>query len=130
MTDTPATAAADAAGPAGDARASTGGPRGWAEPVATSFAEQAYRHHAVVLVQIDPSYASLAAIARGSYDSYLRSYADSVRHFGHAVIIGFGHEMNAPWYSWGCPHIRPATFVAAWRHIVRLFHAQGADNVT
>ena len=103
---------------------------GWAEPFATSFAEQAYRHHAVVLVQIDPSYASVAAIASGSYDSYLRSYADSVRHFGHPVIIGFGHEMNAPWYSWGYPHVRPATFVAAWRHIVRLFRSQGADNAT
>jgi mannan endo-1,4-beta-mannosidase len=213
MTDTPATTAGDAAGPAGDAPSSTGGPRrrayavlavaavialaalaltasrlagsspghrssaafmqaggssrpasylgvyeatsprsyarvadfgrmagrepnvagyfsGWAEPFATSFAEQAYRHHAAVLVQIDPSYASVAAIGNGSYDSYLRAYAGSVRHFGHAVIIGFGHEMNAPWYSWGYPHIRPTTFVAAWRHIVRLFRAQGADNVT
>jgi Glycosyl hydrolase family 26 len=103
---------------------------GWAEPFATSFAEQAYRQHAAVLVQIDPSYASVAAIAHGDYDSYLRSYADSVRHFGHAVIIGFGHEMNAPWYSWGYPHVRPATFVAAWRHVVRLFRGQGADNAT
>jgi glycosyl hydrolase family 26 len=102
---------------------------GWAEPFATSFAEQAYRHHADVLVQLDPSYASVAAIASGSYDNYLRSYADSVRHFGHAVIIGFGHEMNAPWYPWGYPHVRPTTFVAAWRHLVRLFRGQGADNV-
>ena len=101
-----------------------------AEPFATSFAEQAYRHHAAVLVQIDPSYASVAAIANGSYDSYLRWYAGSVRHFGHAVIIGFGHEMNAPWYSWGHPHVRPGTFVAAGRHIVRLFRSQGADNAT
>jgi beta-mannanase len=81
-------------------------------------------------VQIDPSYASVAAIAAGSYDGYLRSYADSVRDFGDPVIIGFGHEMNAPWYSWGYPQVRPATFVAAWRHIVRLFRGQGADNVT
>ena len=103
---------------------------GWAEPFATEFAEQAYRHHAAVLVQIDPSYASVTAIAAGSYDSYLRSYADSVRDFGHQVIIGFGHEMNAPWYSWGYPHVQPATFVAAWRHIVRLFRGQGVDNAT
>ena len=80
--------------------------------------------------RLDPSYASVAAIAHGNYDNYLRSYADSVRHFGHAVIIGFGHEMNAPWYSWGYPHVRPATFVAAWQHIVRLFRDQGADNAT
>ena len=69
-------------------------------------------------------------IAAGVYDGYLRSYADSVRDFGHPVIIGFGHEMNAPWYSWGYGHVPPATFVAAWRHVVTLFRGQGADNVT
>ena len=57
----------------------------------------------------------------GAYDTYLRSYADSVRDFGHAVIIGFGHEMNAPWYSWGY-RARPAADVrrrlAAHRHAV------------
>ena len=50
--------------------------------------------------------------------------------FGHAVVIGFGHEMNGPWYSWGYGHVPPPTFVAAWRHIVTLFRAEGADNVT
>jgi hypothetical protein len=46
------------------------------------------------------------------------------------VVIGFGHEMNAPWYSWGYKHTQAATFVAAWRHLVTLFRKQGADNVT
>ena len=50
--------------------------------------------------------------------------------FGHAVVIGFGHEMNASWYSWGYGHVPPATFIAAWRHIVTLFRSEGADNVT
>src|SRR5450755_996059 len=35
---------------------------GWAEPFATSFAEQVRSHGAVALVQIDPSYASIPAI--------------------------------------------------------------------
>jgi mannan endo-1,4-beta-mannosidase len=38
--------------------------------------------------------------------------------------------MNASWYSWGYGHVPPATFVAAWRHIVKVFHHEGADNVT
>ena len=38
--------------------------------------------------------------------------------------------MNATWYSWGYGHVPPRVFVAAWRHIVTLFRAQGADNVT
>ena len=103
---------------------------GWREPFQTSFAQTVSQHGAVTILQWDPSLASLAVIAAGGDDGYLRSFADSVRDFGHAVVIGFGHEMNAPWYSWGYQHTSPATFVAAWRHIVTLFGDQGADNVT
>ena len=96
-----------------------------------AFAEQAHAHGAIPFVQIDPTVALVSQIAgRRSYDIYLRTYADSVRDFGHAVVIGFGHEMNAPRYPWGYGHVRPAVFIAAWRHIVTVFHAQGADNVT
>jgi hypothetical protein len=103
---------------------------GWAESFATQFAEQIHAHGASPFVQIDPTLASVAGIAAGDYDGYLRSYADSVRDYGHPVVIGFGHEMNGPWYSWGYGHVSPPTFIAAWRHIVTLFRGQGADNVT
>jgi mannan endo-1,4-beta-mannosidase len=103
---------------------------GWAEPFQASYARTLHAHKVIPFVQIDPTLASVAGIAAGDYDSYLRAYADSVRDFGHAVVIGFGHEMNAPWYSWGYGHTPPATFVAAWRHMVDLFRRQGADNVT
>jgi hypothetical protein len=103
---------------------------GWLEPFNTSFAEMIRKHGVTPFVQIDPTDASISAVADGTYDEYLSSYAQSVRNFRTAVIIGFGHEMNAPWYSWGYRHVSPATFVAAWRHIVTLFREQGADNVT
>jgi hypothetical protein len=103
---------------------------GWTQPFERSFAERVRSHRAVTIVQIDPTHASIHAIAAGAYDGYLRSYADSVRDFGHPVIIGFGHEMNAPWYSWGYGNVPASTFVAAWRHIVTLFRRQHADNVT
>jgi hypothetical protein len=105
---------------------------GWAEQFPSSFAQKLHNHHQIPYVQIDPTYASVSKIAAGVYDPYLQTYADSVRDFGHAVVIGFGHEMNARWYSWGYKHkdVPPATFVAAWRHIVTLFRNEGADNVT
>lgn len=103
---------------------------GWRESFQKSFAETVRRHGAAPIVQWDPTSASVSVIAAGGYDSYLRSFADSVRHFGHPVVIGFGHEMNAYWYSWGYGHLPPSTFIAAWRHIVTLFRRQGADNVT
>jgi mannan endo-1,4-beta-mannosidase len=103
---------------------------GWKEPFQARFAETVHAHGAVTVVQIDPTYASIPKIAAGGYDGYLRSYANSVRRFGQPVVIGFGHEMNAPWYSWGYGPTTPSTFVAAWRHIVTLFRNQGAGNVT
>ena len=103
---------------------------GWGEPFQTSFADTVRGHGAATILQWDPTYASVSRIAAGGYDGYLRSYADSVRDFGQPVVIGFGHEMNAPWYSWGYGNLPPSAFVAAWRHIVTLFRGQGADNVT
>jgi len=103
---------------------------GWAQPFATSFARAIYVHGVRPFVQIDPTDASISGIASGVYDGYLRLYADNVREFGHAVVIGFGHEMNAPTQQWGYGHVSPTTFVAAWRHIVELFRDEGAENVT
>jgi mannan endo-1,4-beta-mannosidase len=103
---------------------------GWNVPFPMSFADSMHSHGVIPLVQIDPSIASVAEIADGGYDRYLRQYAYAVRNFGHPVVIGFGHDMNAPWNSWGYRNIAPSTFVAAWRHIVNLFRNQGAQNVT
>ena len=103
---------------------------GWQEPFQVQFATTVVSHHAVPLVQIDPTRISLAAIAAGQYDAYLRSYASAVKTFGDRVILSFGHEVNGSWYSWGYRHTSPSAFVAAWRHIVTLFRQQRADNVT
>jgi hypothetical protein len=103
---------------------------GWAEPFEASYAQMIRKHGVIPFVQIDPTLASVSGIAQGDYDIYLRTYADSVRAFGHPVVIGFGHEMNASWYTWGYGKVPASTFVAAWQHIVTLFRAQGADNVT
>jgi Glycosyl hydrolase family 26 len=103
---------------------------GWAQPFSVSMADSMHRHGYIPFVQIDPTLASVSAIASGADDEYLREYADSVRTYAHPVVIGFGHEMNASWYSWGYRRTPASTFVAAWRHIVTLFGEQGADNVT
>jgi hypothetical protein len=103
---------------------------GWAEPFDTSFAETLHKRHVIPLVQIDPTDATIADIPKGTYDDYLRSYAASVRNYRHNVVIGFGQEVNASWYSWGYGNVPASTFVAAWRHIVTLFRDEGAKNVT
>jgi Glycosyl hydrolase family 26 len=84
---------------------------------------------AVPLMQWNPVRSSLSAIAGGRYDGYLRGVAAAVRHFGCPLMLSFAHEMNRPWFSWGATRQPPAAFVAAWRHIHRVFAAAGAANV-
>jgi mannan endo-1,4-beta-mannosidase len=102
----------------------------WLEPFQASFATHAAQHGAVPIVQINPAHISLAAIAAGRYDAYLRTYAAAVKAYGQRVILSFGHEMNGHWFTWGNTHVTPATFVAAWRHIVKVFRDEHTDNVT
>jgi mannan endo-1,4-beta-mannosidase len=103
---------------------------GFGEKFPAGFAAQAHAHHAVPLDQIEPTGISIAKIADGGYDAYLKSYADAVRAYGHHVIIGFAHEMNGSWYPWGWTHVSPGTWVRAWQRVVTDFRSQGADNVT
>jgi hypothetical protein len=107
---------------------------GWYVPFPVGFATTTADNGAVPLVQMDPdsekTNISIAGIAAGKYDGYLSSYAEAVRAYHHPVILSFGHEMNGWWSSWGYKHTSPATFVAAWRHIVTLFRNLGAGNVT
>jgi Glycosyl hydrolase family 26 len=103
---------------------------GWYERFRTAFATAAAAHGAVPLIQMEPRNVSLAAIAEGKYDAYLSQFAVHVKAYRHPVILSFGHEMNGFWYPWANRHTSPATFVAAWRHIVTLFRDLGAQNVT
>lgn len=103
---------------------------GWGEPFLTQFARTAYAEGAEPLVQMYPGHLTLAQIADGQHDGYLRRYAAQVRAFGHPVILSFAPEPNGSWYSWGWTHTSAATWVAAWRHVVRVFRAAGAGNVT
>jgi mannan endo-1,4-beta-mannosidase len=102
----------------------------WGAPFDARFARTAHAHGAAPLIQLEPVHASLASIVAGRYDRYLRSYASEVRIFRHPVILSFAPEFNGPWYSWGWTRSPPATWRAAWRHVVTLFRKRGASNVT
>ena len=85
---------------------------------------------AIPLIQLMPYHVSLASIANGEEDDWLRSYARAVAGYQRPVILGFAPEMNGSWYPWGDTHVSPAGYIAAWRHVVTVFRGQGALNVT
>ena len=102
----------------------------WGAPFNVGFADIAHAHGSTLLIQLEPTHASLTSIVAGRQDRYLRSFATEVRRFGHRVTLSFAPEPNGPWYPWGWTRSAPATWRAAWRHVVTLFRERGASNVT
>jgi hypothetical protein len=90
------------------------------------------RRDAVPLVSWEPwstagEPITMAAIARGDFDTYLARNATEAADWNSPIFVRFAQEMNANWFPWGGAD--PADFVAAWRHIVNIFRDHGAKKV-
>ncbi|WP_327431011.1 glycoside hydrolase family 26 protein [Streptomyces sp. NBC_01236] len=101
----------------------------WGDGFNAEGAKNVFEDGGMLYVSWEPFKPSLAKIADGSQDSYIRKYAASVRKTNVPVAISFGHEMNGHWYPWGTKDTKAATFVMAWQHIHNLFQEVGATNV-
>jgi mannan endo-1,4-beta-mannosidase len=74
----------------------------------------------------------LADIITGTYDEYIRTFAEAARRWGHPFFLRFNHEMNGRWFPWaeGVNGNRRGEYVQAWRHVHDIFRRVGATNVT
>jgi hypothetical protein len=77
---------------------------------------------------------SLRKIVAGEFDADLRAWARDAAHFGSPILIEWGTEPNGSWFGWngkwnGGAGEGPRRFIAAYRHIVDLMRAEGADNL-
>ncbi len=81
---------------------------------------------------VDQPDISLARIAAGDHDRYIRRFARQVAAYRGPVLLRLMHEMNGTWFSWGegVNGNRPGDFIAAWRHVHRVFDEEGARNVS
>jgi mannan endo-1,4-beta-mannosidase len=74
----------------------------------------------------------LSDVIAGSYDSYIRDFAEAARSWGHPFFLRFDWEMNGNWFPWGetVPGNAPGEYIAAWRHVHDIFTSVGATNAT
>jgi exo-beta-1,3-glucanase (GH17 family) len=73
--------------------------------------------------------AILKAIKQGKFDDYLSRFAGNIRAFGEPVLICFAPQPDNPKMPWSQSGGNSAEdFVAAWRHIAKLFDTEGAAN--
>jgi hypothetical protein len=67
-----------------------------------------------------------AEIIAGRWDDLVRQRARGIRNFGQPVLLRWFWEMGA---DRNAPEAgSPADFVAAWRHLRRIFNEEGASN--
>jgi hypothetical protein len=89
------------------------------EPWVSAFS--AYKNR-----QVD---SSLAIIASGMFDAYIREWARGAVLFGKPLFVRPGHEMSNAWYSWSSAHGNsPEMFKHFWRHVHTIFVEEGARN--
>jgi mannan endo-1,4-beta-mannosidase len=74
----------------------------------------------------------LSRLIDGSFDSFIRRFAEAARNWGHPFFLRFDWEMNGFWFPWseGVNGNRRGEFVKAWRHVHDIFTAVGATNAT
>lgn len=74
----------------------------------------------------------LSTIISGSHDAFIKQWARSAAAWGHPFFLRFDAEMNGWWRPWSeqANGNHPGEFVAAWRHVVDIFRAEGATNAT
>jgi hypothetical protein len=92
----------------------------------------------------DPVY-RMQRFVDGDFDDDLRRWARAARDTNVPLMVEFGTEVNGDWFPWngkwnggsetdeyGNPRLAdgPERFRDAYRHIIDLFRAQGADNIT
>jgi Glycosyl hydrolase family 26 len=80
---------------------------------------------------IEPAY-SLRALSEGRFDSYIARWAAAARRWGHPFFLRFDWEMNSSSFPWSVQSngADPSLYVAAWRHVHRIFERVGARNAT
>lgn len=101
----------------------------WGGAFNASGVRDIYKAGGLAYMAWEPYQTTLAKIAAGDSDAYLKTFAAAVKKLNLPVAISFGHEMNGNWYPWGTQAATPAQFVAAWRHIHDLFTQAGVGNV-
>jgi hypothetical protein len=74
----------------------------------------------------------LSDVIAGTYDSYIRKFAEAAKAWGHPFFLRFNWEMNGNWFAWmeGVNGNQPGESVAAWRHVHDIFTEVGATNAT
>jgi hypothetical protein len=74
---------------------------------------------------------SLVEVAGGQHDQVIGKWAQAAKAYPHVIYVRLMWEMNGGWYTWGFGNKGNTApqYVAAFRHIVDVFHQSNVENV-
>ena len=98
----------------------------WDNPYFPELVEMVAQGGRRPLISWQPHRQSVADIAAGRYDDYVREWARGAAAAPGLVYVRPFPEMNGDWTAWNGD---TAAFRAAWRRVVALFDEEGATNV-
>ena len=101
----------------------------WGDGFDAVGVRKAWNEGALTLMSWEPFGATVAQIAAGQSDAYIKEFATAVRQLNLPIVIDFADEFNGHWEKWGTKYVTPRQYVAAWRHIHSTFLDAGASNV-
>jgi len=99
---------------------------GWNNAWDASLLEMATEGGREAMVSWESIDVSLAEIVSGEQDAYIQSWAEGAAAFEKQFYLRPFPEMNGDWTPWNG---QPDLLIAAWKHVVDIFDAAGADNV-
>ncbi len=98
----------------------------WNHPYDPVPVNDLLEHGRIPLVSWQSQDQSVADIAAGRYDEYVRGWARAAASAPGVLYVRPFPEMNGDWVPW---HGDPENLKLAWRRLVRLFEEEDADNV-
>jgi hypothetical protein len=110
----------------------------WSDPFPKAEADLVAANGSTPLITWEPwvtnEAGTLASIAAGSYESYVRELFQAAKAWGGPLLLRFAHEMNGNWYPWDGEHngkyeVGSRQYKKAWLYIYNVKKAVGADNV-
>ena len=76
-------------------------------------------------------YKVLKHIASGTYDGYIKAFAEKLKAYQKPVFLRFAHEFDNPAYPWSSKGNNTASeFVAAWQHVHTIFETVDVPGIT
>jgi Glycosyl hydrolase family 26 len=92
----------------------------WGEYFPAKYVIDAAKLGAETIVELEPrgdKAPTLAQIAAGAGDAWLKKFAHEIAGPRDHFVLSFAPEMNGAWYQYGSGHATPADYIQAFRHV-------------